>query len=919
MTTTAPARTGRRAAPAPRASGFGAAHLVRRQLAAAPGALVLLAVTALMAALLVTAWPRAVDRLLAEHLATEVGTLSAARLEPSVVALHWAPRHVGLHGAEVLEAEAHDLAAEARAEAGPTLLPALGDVTVTAESTRTPVEKGPRADDVTAMSLVMRVDVSLPDRVRVVEGDLPAPVDDAALAEALAEAGSVRTVAEDAAPVDLLLSTDTADRMGWEVGETRRLAGAFPWPMRLAGTFEARDTRDGYWSHLESTLRPYVEVDWDLGTFVHGTAYLDPSALHLMAMTGSVHRHHWFGVDRDAVAEAPTAALVAELRGFEAGTGTRSELGPTLAATLDQQRTLTTLLTVLAVGPTGAALGLTWLAARLAVERRRRALDLARARGASRTGLALAVAAQGAAVALPAAAAGAALATAGVPGPVRAGHYVLPALLGTAPAVLLALAAAAPRPVDASPATVRRARRRRAALEVLVVVLAALAIVSVRQRGLVHEGAGGDPVLLALPVLLVLAVTVLVLRAYPWPMRALARALARGRGLVGAVGPAVATRAPAPTTSVVALVLAVAVTVLAGVTFSTVRAGIAETAARTAGADLRLVDEGLTDDDVAVLAELDGVGAAVAVREADAEATAGRTTRGVALVVVDAGALAAVHAGIDATDRVRPLPRALAEPGDGALPAVVSARLAGQAGDLTLSVGDRTVPLEPVASATAVPGVAAGGWWVVVDRDRLADALGDAPAATATARVLVDLAGASADDVRDVAADLTGGDVSWSTPGSVAARLRAAPLVAGMETGLAVVTAASAVLGVGVVVLTLALGGPARDRRTALLATLGAPRRSARRLLRWEVVPLVVVAGLTGGVVGVALPLVLLPTARLRPFTGGTGEPELTADPALAAAVGAVALVATALATAVAARRATRTDPARVLREGDPS
>src|SRR5690606_3070761 len=146
MTTTAPSRTGRRAAPAPRASGFGAAHLVRRQLAAAPGALVLLAVTALMAALLVTAWPRAVDRLLAEHLATEVGTLSAARLEPSVVALHWAPRHVGLHGAEVLEAEAHDLAAEARAEAGPTLLPALGDVTVTAESTRTPVEKGPRAD-----------------------------------------------------------------------------------------------------------------------------------------------------------------------------------------------------------------------------------------------------------------------------------------------------------------------------------------------------------------------------------------------------------------------------------------------------------------------------------------------------------------------------------------------------------------------------------------------------------------------------------------------------------------------------------------------------------------------------------------------------------------------------------------------------
>src|SRR5690606_19251414 len=135
----------------------------------------------------------------------------------------------------------------------------------------------------------------------------------------------------------------------------------------------------------------------------------------------------------------------------------------------------------------------------------------------------------------------------------------------------------------------------------------------------------------------------------------------------------------------------------------------------------------------------------------------------------------------------------------------------------------------------------------------------------------------------------------------------------------AVVTVASAVLAVGVVVLTLAVGAPARDRRTALLATLGAPRTTPRRLLLWEVVPLAVVAGAAGAVAGVVLPLVLLPAADLRPFTGGTIMPPLAVDPVLVVAVTGAGVLATALATVLAARRAGRADPVRALREGERS
>lgn len=92
-----------------------------------------------------------------------------------------------------------------------------------------------------------------------------------------------------------------------------------------------------------------------------------------------------------------------------------------------------------------------------------------------------------------------------------------------------------------------------------------------------------------------------------------------------------------------------------------------------------------------------------------------------------------------------------------------------------------------------------------------------------------------------------------------------------------------------------------------------------RGLLLWEVAPVAVVAGLAGTAVGLALPLVLLPMAELRPFTGGVRPPALTVDPTLAAVVVTAGVLAVALATALAGRRADRTDPVRVLREGDRS
>ncbi|KGM14725.1 hypothetical protein N867_16700, partial [Actinotalea fermentans ATCC 43279 = JCM 9966 = DSM 3133] len=374
---------------------FTAARLVRRQLAAEPATGALVAATVLVVSLVLSLWPRAVDALLGDDLHEQVTSLTPAQRDVTGRIAAWFTYEPGpgapgdadpsLEGDE-LDGSAHlagwlEQLEGNRAAAGDQLWHVLGPPEAVATRPSDPIDKGPRAAGVVAETLAIRTDLRIGDRVRVVEGRAPAAYDTGGLYDA----GSPLDVVRDR-PLELMASVDTADRMRWAVGETRLMTGVVPFRVTLVGTFEAVDPDAGYWSHLESTLFPFIDEDGNVGTTVNGTAYADPSALPALVLADGVAVDFWYPTLTAQTATADHADLLRELRAFLAEAGMTSELTARLEDVTARHATFTGLLQVLAVGPIGVALAVLWLAAVLATERRRGALALAGVRGASRTG-----------------------------------------------------------------------------------------------------------------------------------------------------------------------------------------------------------------------------------------------------------------------------------------------------------------------------------------------------------------------------------------------------------------------------------------------------------------------------------------------------------------------------------------------------
>ncbi|WP_417556559.1 hypothetical protein [Microbacterium sp.] len=103
----------------------------------------------------------------------------------------------------------------------------------------------------------------------------------------------------------------------------------------------------------------------------------------------------------------------------------------------------------------------------------------------------------------------------------------------------------------------------------------------------------------------------------------------------------------------------------------------------------------------------------------------------------------------------------------------------------------------------------------------------------------------------------------------------------------------------------------------AILRTLGSARRTAGRLVTWEVAPALLLALPFGVGAGVATAMLVIPQLDLRGFVGGSAQPPVSLGGlwTLAAVVG-FALVA-AFSVAVAAGLASRLDSADAIRAGD--
>jgi putative ABC transport system permease protein len=937
-------------------SGLGL--LARRQLRTSWGATATLGAVAFLAAGVLSTAPRAVETMHADQVAYETSTSSGpardvisvveavpgaapdgAFYDPGSVGTgvpaepDWAPFLVNLD--------------TVRSETPDPLRSVMGaphfHVTSTDPAYTDPVPSSQLAE----AKVLLRAATDLDEHAELVEGRWPA-----ATASPVYEGENqvLGQPAQDAPPFEVAVSSAVAETYGWELGGRYdnlsgsgvvALADRYP-SVVVTGIFETGDPDADYWLHHALGARASVIADPNRGLLGTATAYVDPAMVTPLTL-GMAETRVWYPVDTAGVTAASVPLLLSQINGQSAKTflvaagpddpaplqlRPSSRLGETLENLLAQRTGVDAIVAVLAVGPLGATVAVLALGARLVVDRRRSALALLRARGASGTQLRLLMGGEGLVVGLGSAAvgfaAGLALSAAvGMDAPVTVSQVGLALAAGLAPAVSLALATS-PAGLRATRADLapRSRSRVRWVLEVLVVAGAALATWLLLTRGVVAGSGGGtgvDPLVAAAPLLVSLALTLLAVRAYPWLALAVERTLAPRRDLVPFLGAARATRDPAGgPVPAVALVLAVAVAATSAVLYSTVSGGVVREAWRATGADLRVsgpvVDEPAVDRIVAI----DGVDAISPVTEVGDGVLQGETSSPRAEVyTVDAEAL------VIAQDGVAGAPETLGEllrPAgpDDAVPVILTRAAAGpgvSAGStgITLATQEGSVPVSVVDVVDELPGLPAGRALVLADAARLAGVTGGAGYPRLA---LVGLA-----DGADRAAVTA--EISRVLPSSVvedpdqeADALLAAPVSGGLVIAFVLAVLLAGLLCAAAVVMTLMLAAPARARLLAVLQTLGLSARQGRGLVGWEIGPWAVVALVVGAVLGAAVPSLVLAAVDVTALTGGTTQPDVRYDPLLlgAAAAGFVAVVLVAVGVAAVLSR--RGEVAAQLRMG---
>ena len=920
-----------------------AVQLVRRTAAAHASVPLALGLLVVLVALAATAWPRLLagvgDRQVTHEVA-RAGPLS--RDVVAVVPGAWprppAPADGAGLPADVAAVHAGNLAFldRVRAEQPEPLRSILGDPHLTVETGRVRIAAAP-GGAVGSPEVTLKVDPLLGEQVELTAGAWPAaptvvqPFDDLTQDQyrdlSVGEVADRRARADAATgALEVVLAEAAAQTLEWPVGSERTVPGTGV-PLRLTGTFRPVDPDAPFWAHNLHSAGAHVVDDLNRGTSALASAYLDPAwdgALPVGFPVGTMTTRVWFPVAGDAVTAEQVGTTSAQLRSLVAADVPWEDTGATLVLSTDlpdvldqvraQQRTTATVLAVVAAGPVGVVLAVFWLGARLVTSRRREALGLVASRGGTGPQLRAALAFEGLVVGLPAASVGALLAVRLVPGTPTAGDLVVPLLVGLVPAAALA-AAPLPGSLPERRADVGRTRARwRVGAECTVLALAAVGVVLVVGRDpAASTSAGVDPLVAAVPLLLALAACVLVLRVYPWPLRAVERLAHRRRDLPLFLGAARAVREPAGgLVPAAALVVGVGVAVFSAVLTSTLAHAVESTAWRSLGADIRVSGPLVTPDLAARVAAVDGVGGVARLADAGrVHLTGAGDSRRVALVAVDALAMRDVQAGAAG---VAPVPAGLSGADGGRLPALAATAVGvapGQDG-LRVGVGDG-VDLTVVAVADAVAGARVDDA-VVVDAATLEELTGTALRPRV---LLVDVAdGVDPGVVRERVRAVVPGARLESLTDATATYLDA-PMTAGTAQALRVAVGLSALLVVVALVLTQMLAAPRRAGVLAVLRALGLASRGSRHVVAWELAPLALAALVAGALLGVAVPAVVLGALDVGALTGGPAPSRPVLDPLLLGAVGAGLMVVTAGAVAASTSISSRADVAARLRLGE--
>lgn len=800
--------------------------------------------------------------------------------------------------------------------------------------------------------LTLRSQLGAGERIRYVDGRPPQPTDDSMTVAGSAGAESA------AAVVEIALSADSARLLDMRVGESlvltpdnedqvTRLSVTLhqvdsPTVVRLAGVFQPVDPADRFWTADPSLLRP-LEVERGDRLLVFGFGLFEPTGYADVraAMPQLAFKYLWrYEVDPQRVDGDDIDSLhgdVVELRTTTPSSGD---------SRLQQTSTRTGLLTVLDrlrvelsfarsvtgvvfIGLLGVALTVLALVALLSAERRRSALALVRGRGGSPAQVVTGHLVEAAALCLPAALVGFLAASRLVPGG-SAGQSLALALTFGACAALVVTAAVVPHArrqltaLDRGDLVAGGLSPRRLVLEGLVVLVAVAGLLALRRRGLdaqssARADAGFDVYLAAVPLLLGLAAGLVALRAYPAPLRVLARLSARRRGAVPFLALSRVARAPAVTAvPLLVLLLAVALATFASVVRDTVTSAQRSEVWQQVGADHRIdAPTPASLGEQFDVADVPGV-RATARSYVEQRAAAGRgvASRPIIVVAIDAPAYQAVVRG---TPLDTPLPRSfLAGPDDRAarVPMLLSQQFAAAEGlgvgdPVAVQVGGRPVPGVVVGLRERLAGVAPGRAFAVLPLVKLAERV-----PTRTTRLYV-RADDGAESAVAAAARTRSPAAVVASRATQYASARSAPLVSGTVgafTTALIVSALYAALGI---VVGTTLTARARAKDLAFLRTLGLADRQADGLVVAELAPMVAVAGVLGALLGVGTAALVTPRLGVGRLTGSLQRVVPSVDPAALAAVAAALVVVVVAAIVVSGAITRRTNITTTLRVGE--
>lgn len=718
-------------------------------------------------------------------------------------------------------------------------------------------------------------------------------------------------------PIEVVLSQQAADAAGVSIGQQLDIGspprqldpGEEPDPtlpvpaVLLVGIVEADDIGDALWGESSELwtpeLRPATGYTQQLTRFtvltsadgvIAASRFLDYPFNGFLRMNIDPQL---FTAEVAAVAAEEASALRANGQSLApesiAVVSVRTDIPEALADYPQLARAALAQMSVMMAGVIGIAAVVLILLSRLLVAQRAAAIALERARGASVLSIGLGALLESAIVTAAGSALGGLIA------------FVAP-IRDPLPVVVIALVALLASPLQSMlyarqlwtgrrepanrrerQALARRRRGQRLVLELAIVALAVAALVSMRGRGLLQNRSGGiDPLLALAPLLLAVAVSIIVIRLYPYPVRAVGSIAQRTRGPLGLLG-AVRARSAIAILPLLALTLGASLAVSGTLLVDTVRDGQVEASWQRVGADARISAD-LGADEVEALRAAPGVEAVSgSFARTNVGIDLGTTSTTLTVIAIDSS-YAAVVDTLPGSPSTADLAKLSQQPTDGeAISIVLDPATAAQlfTDDIAMYYGPEYVPLHVIGSSTVSPAGYVKGPYAYIDIDAVAKLM---PEGFAANTYLV--AGAGADEaVKQLPQEGVLTRSGWTSD------RRGLALIAGVESTMLFAVLAVGLLAIVALVATVVSGARARGRALSMLRTLGMSSKLGWWLALAELAPLVLAAVLGGIAAGYSVVLVLAPSLGLHVLAGGITVPAASFSPNVIIGLAVAALV----------------------------